>query len=935
MPLPWLQESHAFIASGNLPMDLAHSDKDLPLKEDIRLLGRILGDTVREQEGEETYDLIERVRQSAVRFRRAQDPGAGDELRAVLRDLSPGRAILVVRAFSYFSQLANLAEDQHHIRRSRAHRMGNAPPRPSSLGHALAQAAASSLGAEALRAFFATAQIRPVLTAHPTEVQRKSILNAQMEIARLLDERDRSASTPREAALRDEHLQRQVLLLWHTRMLRPHRPAVTDEVASALSYFERTFLRELPALYADLEDRLGLDPAWGDAELPPFLQLGSWIGGDRDGNPFVTADVLQRTLRMQSRTILDFLMKETQALGEELSLSLQVSRASQEVMDLAEQSPDQTPQRADEVYRRALALVFQRLSATHAAWLETEPVGPLLAEPYRSPAELKATLDALNRSLRDHGGRRLARGRLRNLRRAVSVFGFHLAPVDLRQSSDVHGRVVAELFAAVRPGCSYLSLNEEERVALLVAELESPRPLASPYLAYSEETCQELALFRAAAEAQQRMGMDALPSCIVSHTEGVSDLLEAAVMLREAGLLRPAEGRLDLNLIPLFETIQDLQQSGDIMGALFQVPLYRHLLDSQGGIQEVMLGYSDSNKDGGFLTSRWELYKAELRLVEVAERHKVRLRLFHGRGGSVGRGGGPSYEAILAQPPGAVNGQIRLTEQGEVIAAKYGHPAVGRRNLEVLVAATLEASLPIGIDSGGGDLRFSQAMDALSGEACRAYRDLVYHTEGFERFFWESTPISEIAQLNIGSRPASRRAGRAITDLRAIPWVFSWSQCRVMLPGWYGFGSAVRAFQQERGEAGMSLLKEMHATWPYFHSLLSNMDMVLAKVDLAIASRYADLVGDPVLRNRIFGRIQDECDASIEALKAITGQQDLLEGNPALRRSIQHRFPYLDPLNHLQVELLRRYRSGDSDNRTERGILLSINGIAAGLRNSG
>ncbi len=909
-------------------MTVPPPDKDFPLKEDIRLLGRVLGDTVREQEGEETFQLIERIRQNSVRFRRALDSGAGDELKAILKGLTPGRAILVVRAFSYFSHLANLAEDQHHIRRSRAHRMGDAAPRPSSLGHALDRAADAGLDAAGLRDFFAGAQVRPVLTAHPTEVQRKSILNAEMEIARLLDERDRHASTPRETALRDEHLQRQVHLLWQTRMLRPQRPAVADEVSSALSYFDRTFLREVPALYADLEDRLALDPAWGEAELPPFFQLGSWIGGDRDGNPFVTAEVLARTLGTQSRTILDFLLQETHALAAELSISQQVSRASPGVLELAERSPDPSPQHADEAYRRALALVFERLSATRQLLLDAGDSG----QPYRSPGELQADLDTLDGSLRSHGGRRVARGRLRALRRAVSVFGFHLAPLDLRQSSDVHGRCVAELLEAVRPGTNYAALSEDQRIDLLAAELESPRPLASPFLAYSEETRGELALFLAAAEAQRRLGAEALPTCIISRTEGLSDLLEAAVMLREAGILRPAEGRLDLNLVPLFETIQDLQACGGILDRLLGLPLYRRLL--AGRPQEVMLGYSDSNKDGGFVTSRWELYKAEVDLVAVADRHGVRLRLFHGRGGSVGRGGGPAYEAILAQPPGAVRGQIRLTEQGEVIAAKYGHPAVGRRNLEVLVAATLEASLP-GARGGGEEARFFAAMDDLSAEACRAYRDLVYGTEGFERFFWESTPISEIAQLNIGSRPASRKAGRAITDLRAIPWVFSWSQCRLMLPGWYGFGSAVRAFRQQRGDAGLALLKDMHARWPTFRSLLSNMDMVLAKVDLAIGARYADLVGDLALRDRIFTRIHAECEATVDALKSITGQQELLEDNPTLRRSIHHRFPYLDPLNHLQVELLRRYRAGDSDDRTERGILLSINGIAAGLRNSG
>ncbi|MBI4913330.1 MAG: phosphoenolpyruvate carboxylase [Acidobacteria bacterium] len=901
-------------------------DKDQPLREDVRLLGRILGDTVREQEGAETFEVVERIRQSSVRFRRDQDPAARKELEALLDGLRPGRTILVVRAFSYFSHLANLAEDQHHIRRSRAHRVSGAAPRPSSLGHALARARDAGLDGPALRALLDRAQLRPVLTAHPTEVQRTSILRAEMEIARLLDERELRTFTPRERALWEEQLQREVLLLWQTRMLRTSRPEVIDEVAGALSTFQRTFLQELPALYGDLEDALA-EAGLGEAELPPFFQVGSWIGGDRDGNPFVTAEVMEQALSLQSRTILDHYLGELHELGAELSLSLSVSRASEAVRALAERVPAKA---GDEAYRRALSLVYARVKSQRARLHGGEPGK---AEAYETPAGMMEDLDALDASLRTHGGRLLARGRLRALRRAVSLFGFHLVPLDVRQNSDVHGRCVHELLEAVRPGTDYASLPEARRVALLAEELAGPRPLASPFLSYTPETRGELDFFKAAAMGQARLGPEALPTCIVSRTEGVSDLLEAAVMLREAGLLRPAEGHLGLNLVPLFETIDDLRRSGELLDGLLQVEAYRRLLRGRGDVQEVMLGYSDSNKDGGFLTSRWELYKAELALLEAGRRHGVRLRFFHGRGGSVGRGGGPAYEAILAQPPGAVDGQIRLTEQGEVIAAKYGHPAVGRRNLEVLAAAMLEASLP-----GAGaeaEPRYLEAMDQLSERAFGAYQELVYGTPGFERYFWESTPISEIARLNIGSRPASRKGGRSIRDLRAIPWVFSWSQCRLLLPGWYGFGTAVRDFLAARGPEGLDLLREMDGRWPTFRSLLSNMDMVLAKVDLGIASRYAGLVEDGGLREAIFGRLREECVASMEALKAITGTTELLGGNPALRRSIQHRFPYLDPINHLQVELLRRYRAGDADGRTVRGLLLTINGIAAGLRNSG
>ena len=922
-------------------MDLAERhpdpDKDQPLREDIRLLGRILGDTVREQEGAEVFETVERIRRSSVRFRSSQDPAAREELAGLLDALSPRRTIQVVRAFSYFSHLANLAEDQHHVRRSRLHRIAGSPPRPSTFANALGRLREAGLGRRELQGFFRNAVVRPVLTAHPTEVQRKSILNAHMEISRLLDERDRTVFTPRERESWEEALRRQVLTLWQTRTLRSYRLKVEDEVTNALSYFRRTFLRELPGLYADLEDSLaGIDGGTPDEELPPFLQVGSWIGGDRDGNPFVTAAMLRTSLRMQSGTILDFLLEELHTLSAELSLSLAVVEVSDGVRRLSENALDPSPQRADEAYRKALVLVRARLAASAQAILGPEHPLPATAaaEPYRTPEELGADLESIHASLCAHGSRILARGRLKSLRRAVSLFGFHLAPLDLRQTSEVHGRTVAELLEAVRPGCGYADLPEAGKVTLLAEELESPRPLMSPFLAYSEETRSELAVFQEAAEAHRLLGPDALPNCIVSRTEGASDLLEAALLLREAGLLRPRENALAMNLVPLFETIQDLRNCGGIMGSLFSLPLYRRLLEGRGGTQEVMLGYSDSNKDGGFLTSRWELYKAERELTALAEREGVRLRLFHGRGGSVGRGGGPSYDAILAQPEGSVKGQIRVTEQGEVISSKFGHPAVGRRNLEVLAAATLEASL-LPAEGGEPEPAFLEAMDQLSAHACDAYRDLVWATDGFERYFWGSTPIAEIAQLHIGSRPASRKPGTSIADLRAIPWVFSWSQCRVMLPGWYGFGSAVRAFLAERGPGAVELLRAMNSRWPFFRTLLANMDMVLAKVDLAIGSRYAALVEDPALRDRIFDRIQQEYAATVEGLTALTGQTALLEQNQLLARSIRHRFPYLDPLNHVQVELLRRYRKGDDAEPTIQGILLSINGISAGLRNSG
>jgi phosphoenolpyruvate carboxylase len=912
-------------------------DKDLPLRDDIRLLGRFLGDTVREQEGEAVFAIVERIRQTSVSFHRDEDETARCDLEAVLNGLSRQETIQIIRAYSFFSHLANIAEDQHHIRRTRAHLLAASAPREGTMARALARAREASISHDQLRGFFENALISPVLTAHPTEVRRKSTIDREMEIAQLLAGRDRGDLTQEEKAAIDEALRRAVLTLWQTHILRRNKLAVIDEVVNGLAYYDYTFLRELPRFYAVLEDQLrSVDSKWNTTTVAPFLRMGSWIGGDRDGNPFVTAEVLSNALRMQSNRALSFYLDELHLLGGELSLDARLVRTSAELEKLSERSPDRSPHRQDEPYRRAISGIYARLAAT--AWIldrfdvPRQPVGD--APPYATAAELQADLDIMHHSLTGNGSASLARGRLRSLRRAVDVFGFHLVAIDLRQNSDVHERTVGELFEMTRPGTEYCALAENARIPMLLDELETARPLVSPFLVYSAETTSELAILRAAMEAQQRYGKQAVPNYVISKTDGVSDILEVAMLLKEAGLLRPREGEMDVNIVPLFETIADLRNCAGVMDELLGLSQYQRFLESRGRAQEVMLGYSDSNKDGGFLASAWELYKAEIALLEVFRRRNVRLRLFHGRGGSVGRGGGPSYQAILAQPGGAVQASIRITEQGEVIASKYSNPEVGRRNLEILAAATLEATL-LHSDQAAPREEFLAAMEELSTHAYRVYRNLVYETGGFERYFWESTVIGEIANLNIGSRPASRTKSMLIADLRAIPWVFSWAQCRLMLPGWYGFGSAVKAWLAAHPADGMPMLRTMYAEWPFFESLLSNMDMVLAKSDIAIASRYAALVEDANLRDAIFSRLRAEWQNSIEAVLAIMEQEVLLEKNPLLARSIRNRFPYLDPLNHVQVELLKRHRAGDTDERVVQGIHLTINGIAAGLRNSG
>ncbi|MDP2135363.1 MAG: phosphoenolpyruvate carboxylase [Sulfuritalea sp.] len=916
-------------------------DKDQPLREDIRLLGRLLGDTVREPEGAEVFERVEQIRQLALRIHRDDDRAARADMDAVLRELPRERTNMVVRAFSYFSHLANIAEDQHHIRRARTYARAGAAPREGSLAHSLDRAQKAGIDAKRLATFFAGAQVRPVLTAHPTEVQRKSILDCQWKIARLLDERDRTELSPEEQAEHDEALRRAVLRLWQTRMLRRAKLSVMDEVNNALSFYDMTFLRELPRLYNASEDHLAQAvPGWreqGPAELPPYLRPGSWIGGDRDGNPFVTAEVLETAMRAQSRKAIAFLLEQLHQLGAELSTTTSLIEVPDvELMRLAEISPDRSPHRQDEPYRRAIAGFYARLAATALVLdgLEAPRHAVGEAEPYASAAELAADLDVLHRSLISHKCGLLGRGRLRRLRHAVAIFGFHLAPLDLRQNSDVHARTVAELLAIANPGTDYLALDESGRIALLLDELATPRPLTAPGVNYSDETRDELAIFHTARSIHRRFGRAAIENVIISKTDGVSDILEVALLLKEVGLLRPLEHALDVNIVPLFETIDDLANAGPTMDRLLAIPLYNRLLGSRGALQECMLGYSDSNKDGGFLTSGWALYRAEIALTEVFARHGITLRLFHGRGGSVGRGGGPSYQAILAQPQGAVQGQIRITEQGEVIASKYANPELGRRNLEILAAATLEATL-LAHEHDAPKPEFLAAMEELSTSAFAAYRKMVYETPGFEEYFWESTVIAEIAALNIGSRPASRKKTRAIDDLRAIPWVFSWAQCRLMLPGWFGFGAAVAAWREKHGEPGMALLAEMYRDWGFFRTTLSNMDMVLGKSDIVIAERYSLLVKDAALREAIFPQIKAEWQASIAALLAITGEKELLDLNPLLKRSIRNRFPYLDPLNHIQVELLRRHRAGETDDRVQRGIHLTINGVAAGLRNSG
>jgi phosphoenolpyruvate carboxylase len=882
---------------------------------DIRYLGRLLGDVIRCYGGERLYRQTEYIRSTSVD--RARGVAGAALADTGLAALTLDDTLAFVRGFMLFSMLANLAED----------RQGIAAEPGADLASVLARLEASGIGRDAVARLLDRALIVPVLTAHPTEVRRKSMIDHKNRIAELMRLRDAGAPETEHGDRIDDAISRQIALLWQTRPLRRERLYVQDEIDNALSYFRDIFMPVLPALYARWDRDMG-------RRVAGFLRLGSWIGGDRDGNPFVQADQLRSALGRACETVLGHYLDCLHELGAQLSISNELAAVPAGVRDLAAASGDEAPSRRDEPYRRAITGLYARMAATHEALTGRPPPRPstLPAAPYADAASFRADLLTLAHGLAAEGNGALAQGgALARLIRAVELFGFHLATLDMRQNSDVHERVVAELLAHAGVEADYAALDEEARVALLRRELATNRPLGARFATLSEETATELAIVEAAAEAHRRYGPQCITHYLISKTDSLSDLLEVNLLLREAGLWRAATAdapaRAPIMAAPLFETIADLEKAPAIMRAYFALPELRGAVRTRGH-QEVMIGYSDSNKDGGYLTSTWSLHEASRALRPVFEEAGVAMQLFHGRGGAVGRGGGSAFAAIRAQPPGTVQGRIRITEQGEVIAAKYGTRESAMTNLEAMTSAAVLASLEPAQLSPADEARFTAAMARMSGAAFRAYRDLVYGTDGFRDFFRQLTPIQEIAGLKIGSRPASRTRSDRIEDLRAIPWVFSWAQARVMLPGWYGVGQALAG--EDR-----TLLRDMARAWPFFRATLANMEMVLAKSDLSIAARYLPLVEDEALGRALFGRIREGWDLAQAGLLAATGQSRLLEAHPALDMSIRLRLPYIEPLNLLQVELLRRHRAGEDDPRIREGIELSINAIATALRNSG
>lgn len=862
------------------------------VREDIRLLGRILGQVIAQQEGQEILELVESTRVTA--FAVARGDARADDLLEIFRDMDITKLNLVARSFSYFALLTNLVEDLD----DEAH----APV--ASLERTFEKLRASNVPSARVQSVVRDAVIAPVLTAHPTETRRRTVFDTQIRIKELLQQIHRTGiddAIERELTLR-------MTLLWQTALIRVARPTLEDEIDVGLRYYKLSLLDQVPAINLavneGIRDAFGID--LGDAAL---VRTGSWIGGDHDGNPYVDGAMLRYATDRAATTIRRYYDNQLGKLERELSLSDRYCECSPELMALADAANNTVESRVDEPYRRAVYGIRKRLAGT-----------------YNSPKELLRDLDIIDASLRQFNGAIVADDRLARLRSAVATFGFHLYSLDLRQNSETFEHVLTEVFRIAGRTDDYSALNETEKVALLVDELNTPRPLLYPGVTvFDAETEKELGIFRAAASAVRAYGEDIISHCIVSMTGSVSDILEPMVLLKEVGLD-------NMDIVPLFETIDDLRVGAKVLEALWSVPFYRNHLRRRGNIQEVMLGYSDSNKDGGYLAANWAIYEAERSFVELFERDGIELRLAHGRGGAVGRGGGPTYDAILAQPKGAVSGSVRITEQGEVISAKYGSKTTARRHLEALVAGALEASLlnPEPMDNVE---RAYEVMRELAQRSGQKYRELV-EDKGFIQFFTESTPLHEIGDLNLGSRPAARKQTTAISDLRAIPWVLSWSQSRSNVPGWYGVGTAIQEWARD-DDARWAELADLYRTWPFFNTVISNMAQVMAKAEMSLARLYANLVDDPQIADRIFSRIVEEFELTQQVYQKITGNADLVSENPRQARSLKRRYPYLLPLNAAQLELLRRYRAGDDSFLVSKTIQVTMNGLATALRNSG
>jgi phosphoenolpyruvate carboxylase len=909
------------------------------LSEQIHQLGDILGETIIEQEGRALFDLVEEVR-GLAKAHRSGDAASGGRLLARIESLPLAEARGVVRAFSTYFALVNLAEEQERVRvlrrRARdAHRSGE--PVEETMAAALLALKEQGLTPDEIRPLIGGLLVMPVFTAHPTEAKRRTVLLKLADVAEALNRLDTEDLTPDERDAEVEGLRELIVSLWETEETRHTKPTVLDEVRGGLYYFENTLFDLVPEMERRLEKALATIWPGERFEVPHFLRFGSWIGGDRDGNPFVTPAVTEETLREHQAAVLRLYRRALERMHGHLSVGAErgVDDALRESLEAdAALFPEEARRTRTlygrEPYRQKMAFVYRRLQVTLEAasrpWRADHRPRP---GAYASAAGFLADLRLVQRSLGRHSATRLAHGRLGDLITQAEVFGFHLATLDLRQHSVRHTDALAEILGRYGLVSDYAALPEAGRQEVLTAELRGRRPLTPAHLDFSDATNETVELFRLVRRAHERVGFESIRTYIVSMTRGPSDLLGILLLARDAGVDE------HLDVVPLFETVEDLEGAEATLEALFTNDAYRTHLEGRQRRQTVMVGYSDSNKQAGYVTAHWHLHLAQRSMSALCRRHGVALTLFHGRGGTVGRGGGPANRAVLAQPPESVGGRLRLTEQGETVTTRYANTQLARRHLEQLLHAVILTSgkRPIRSPSRGG--AWQEAMSALSPLAQRAYSDLV-GSETLVEYFRQATPLDELARLNIGSRPARRQPGSSIQGLRAIPWVFAWTQSRVTLPGWYGLGRALREWAGEDA-ARWDTLVTMYRDWPFFRTLVNNSEVSLRKADMLIAAVYADLAERPV-RDAVFPRLHEEHERTVAGLLRITGEKELLDHAPWLQRSIRVRNPYIDPMNYVQVALLRKLRA-EPDAADEvalrEAVLLSVNGIAAGLRNTG
>ena len=954
------------------------AEKDAPLRQDIRMLGEVLGQAIHQHGGAAVFETVEQLRSACRRLRKCEEdllhaPERGtDALLAEIASLDQQithivnscdlpTTIDVIRAFTVYFHLVNSAEQHHRIRRRYAYEVVDTTvAQRGSLSALVEFFKSNQFSAATVQHLLDQLSIELVFTAHPTEATRRSLIVKSRHIDTLLEAHDHVEDmTPRQRILWQRDLESTIALLWRTDAIRQVRPQPLDEIKMGVYYLDEILYHAMPELYSEFEHYLS--DAYPDTGLnvPPFLRLGSWIGGDQDGNPNVSANTLLEALRLQRSHIIEHYRTSIEAMAQQFSQSLKhctITPALQASLErdaalLPDYDHELGSQTAQEPYRRKLSFMWMRLGATQSLMQEESAGKTATAVAYSSVEEVLSDLLLIQESLLADGEQTVAEGQLATLIRQVQVFGFHFAALDVRQHSERHATALAELLRVTGLlSNDYMTLDEHERVRILKHLLSDPRIMPRSELQLSAETQHILDTFAMIRRAREEFGVQAISCYIISMACTLSDLLEVQFFCKETGIS-------GLPIVPLFETIDDLRGCAAILDAAFTNPNYHAWLATCNNRQQVMLGYSDSSKDGGILTSSWELYQAQTRLANIGKRHGIGITLFHGRGGAIGRGGGPIYEAILGQPPDTVNGHIRITEQGEMLSFKYGLPSIALRSMELVVAGVAQASIP-------GDVlihshipaeklqAWAKAMDVLSANAYTHYQQMIYADPNFLRFFEQATPILELGWLNIGSRPARRTKGSTIEELRAIPWVFSWMQSRYVLPSWYGVGLALEAYIAEQDER-LPQLQEMYGSWPFMRAFIDNLQMTLSKADMHIARHYSQLVDDEELRRHFSQAIEQEYERTRGMILCIINKKALLDNTPVLQRSIRLRNPYVDPLSYYQVALLRRLRAlggslmlddateqTASDTERERAqltyaVLLTINGIAAGLRNTG